>query len=70
MGDRPVFGILPLTHPTSMAVDTRRDYECFAKLHSEGKVKDLLARIYKSMLYDRGALHGALMAYKKMKRSL
>ena len=70
MGDRPVFGILPLTHPTSMTVDTRRDYECFAKLHSEGKVKDLLARIYKSMLYDRGALHGALMAYKKMKRSL
>lgn len=67
MGDRPVFGILPLTHPESMKVDTRRDYECFAKSHSRGCIKDTVSRIYKSMMYDRGALHGALMAYKKLK---
>ena len=67
MGDRPVFGILPLTHPTSMTVDTRRDYACFAKSHSRGCLKDTVSRVYKSMLYDRGALHGALMAYKKLK---
>ena len=66
-GDRPVFGILPLTHPASMTVDTRRDYECFAKSRSRGCLKDTVSRVYKSMLFDRGALHGALMAYKRLK---
>ena len=67
LGDRPVFGILPLTHPESMTVDTRRDYLCFAKSRSRGRVKDAVSRVYKSMMYDRGALHGALMAYKRLK---
>ena len=67
LGDRPVFGILPLTHPESMTVDTRRDYACFAKMRSQGPAKDVVSRIYKSMMYDRGALHGALMAYKRLK---
>ena len=67
MGDRPVFSILPLLHPESMTVDIRRDYECFAKSHSRGRIKDTVSRIYKSMLFDRGALHEALMAYKRLK---
>jgi len=67
MGDRPSFGIMPLTHPESMTVDTYRDYICFAKSHSSGRIKDMLLRVYKSMLYDRGVLHGMLMAYKRLK---
>jgi hypothetical protein len=50
-----------------MKVDTYRDYVCFAKTHSRGYVKDIVSRVYKSMMYDRGALHGALMAYKRIK---
>ena len=67
MGDRPVFGILPLTHPESMAVDTRRDYVCFAKSHSRGWLKDTVLRVYKRMQYDQGIFHRLLMAYKKLK---
>ena len=67
MGDRPVFGIMPLTHPESMVVDTKRDYECFAKRHSSGFLKDTISRVYRSMMYDRGVLNATLKAYKRIK---
>ena len=67
MGDRPVYGIMPLTHPSTIVVDTKRDYECFAKRHSSGYMKDVVSRVYRSMVYDRGVLHATLMAYKRFK---
>ena len=67
MGNRPVFGILPMTHPKSMKVDTYRDYICFAKARSEGWFADTMRRWYKIMLYDQGFIHRLLMLYKKVK---
>ena len=67
MGDRPTFGILPLTHPVSMTVDVHRDYVCFAKSRSQGWFKDTVSRVYKRMLFDEGLVHRLLMTYKKVK---
>lgn len=67
MGELPSFGILPLTHPSFMIVDTKRDYLCFAKTHSHGLVKDMISRAYNWMLFDQGILHRALMTYKRLK---
>lgn len=67
LGDRPVFCILPLTHPASMAVDVRRDYVCFAKSHSRGWFKDTVSRLYKRMLFNQGLVHKLLMNYKRIK---
>jgi hypothetical protein len=66
-GNQPSFGIMPLTHPASVSVDTGRDYECFAKSRSKGWYQDTVSRIYRTVLYDRGVLHALLMAYKGLK---
>lgn len=66
-GNLQTFGILPLTHPSSIAVDIQRDYMCFAKTHSQGRVKDTISRIYKRLLFSQGWANKALMFYKKMK---
>ena len=66
-GNLQSYGIMPLTHPVSMDVDTKRDYSCFAKTHSNGWFKDTVSRIYKRMLFDEGFFHKLLMAYKKVK---
>jgi hypothetical protein len=44
-GDKSVFPILPLSHPTDMKVDMNRDADCFAKRQSRGWVKDTLSFI-------------------------
>ena len=67
LGGRASYGILPLTHPACMSADTYRDYVCFAKTHSQGRIKDFVSRVYKSMQFDQGVLHSMLMAYKKLK---
>lgn len=45
-GDRPVYPILPLTHPQVISVDWRKDSRCWAKKVSRGWFKDILLEIY------------------------
>ena len=66
-GDRPVFPILPLTHPTSQVVDLKRDEYCWAKSRSQGWLKDTIHFWYQSLLWSNGIGHRLLMAYKRMK---
>ena len=66
-GNIPSHGIMPLTHPVLITVDTYRDYLCFAKIHSKGFVKDTLSRFYKEMSFNQGFFHQVLMLYKRMK---
>lgn len=44
-GERPVFPILPLTHPTSIIVYYTIDADCFAKRRSRGWLMDTLSFI-------------------------
>lgn len=44
-GDKPVFPILPLTHPMDMTVDLHMDADCFAKRKSRGLLLDTLSFI-------------------------
>lgn len=66
-GNRPSFGIMPLVHPESVSVDTRRDYECFAKKRSLGWVQDSISYLYKRMLFNQGFSNRVLMLYKRLK---
>lgn len=66
-GDRPVFPLLPLTHPAVQVVDKERDARCWAKTQSKGWLKDNLNYVYESMLWSDGICHTLLMAYKKMR---
>ena len=66
-GDRPVFPILPLTHPATQKVDLKRDARCWAKARSRGWLKDNLNFWYQSLLWSKGLGHRLLMAYKRMK---
>ena len=67
-GNLPSFGILPLVHPSTIFVDTKRDYLCFAKTHSDGWFKDTIGRLYKRMLFDEGFAHALLERYKRFKK--
>ena len=42
-GDKPVYPIIPLSHPADMNVDTDMDADCFAKRQSRGFVLDNLS---------------------------
>lgn len=66
-GNRTVYSILPLTHPTRIEVDKQRDYVCFAKVRSKGWVYDMESYVYNSMYYSTGWAHRLLMRYKKLK---
>ena len=44
-GDKTVFPIMPLTHPTTMNIDFMMDAKCFAKRQSRGWVMDNLSFI-------------------------
>lgn len=66
-GNLASHSILPLAHPSAIHVNSRRDYECFAKTHSQGWIKDFISRLYKEMLYDQGLIHSLLMCYKTIK---
>lgn len=66
-GNQPVYDIMPLSHPEKIQVDTKRDYECFAKTRSNGWLKDMMSRLYKRMLFDQGVWHRLLLFYKNMK---
>lgn len=66
-GDREVFPILPLTHPTAQVVDKDRDARCWAKTQSKGWVKDEISYLYERLLWSDGLGHKILMQYKKMR---
>lgn len=66
-GDRPVFPILPLTHPSQQVVDKARDARCWAKDRSKSWLRDEVNYLYQSLLWSDGVGHQLLMAYKKLK---
>ena len=66
-GGRKAFPILPLDHPGQIVVDKKRDASCFAKVHSEGFVKDRMAYLYRSMNNTQGFPYKLLLVYKKLK---
>ena len=66
-GDREVFPILPLTHPTAQVVDKDRDARCWAKTQSKGWLKDEINYLYERLLWSDGLGHTILMQYKKMR---
>lgn len=66
-GDREVFPILPLTHPTTQVVDKDRDARCWAKAQSKGWLKDEINYLYERLLWSDGLGHTILMHYKKMR---
>lgn len=66
-GNREVFPILPLTHPKEQIVDKKRDAYCWAKVRSQGRLKDELGYLYQTLLWSNGMGHKLLMAYKKLR---
>ena len=66
-GGRPVYPILPLTHPKEQIVDKKRDACCWAKAQSKGWWKDNVNYLYESLLWSEGLGHKLLMSYKKLK---
>lgn len=44
-GDKSIFPILPLTHPSSLEVNYAMDADCFAKRHSRGRLRDTLSLV-------------------------
>ncbi|MCQ2383841.1 MAG: hypothetical protein MJZ96_03065 [Paludibacteraceae bacterium] len=45
-GDRPVYPILPLKHPSSISIDWKKDSRCWAKKPTRGWLKDILLEVY------------------------
>ena len=66
-GNRAVFPILPLKHPLEQVVDKKRDAYCWAKVRSQGWLKDEIDYLYESLLWSYGVGHKLLMAYKKLR---
>lgn len=66
-GNKPVYPILPLTHPIDKNVDKERDAYCWAKAQSKGWLKDEINYLYESLLWSDGFGHRLLMRYKKMR---
>lgn len=66
-GGRPVYPMLPLTHPKEQIVDKKRDAYCWAKTQSKGWLKDNVNYLYESLLWSDGLGHRLLMRYKKMR---
>ena len=66
-GDRAVFPILPLTHPSLQRVDKARDASCWAKVQSQGWLRDVIYYYYQTLLWTDGIGHKLLMAYKKIR---
>ena len=66
-GNRAVFPILPLTHPLDQVVDKKRDAYCWAKVRSQGWLKDEIDYLYQLLLWSDGLGHKLLMVYKKLR---
>lgn len=66
-GGRPVYSIMPLSHPKEQSVDNKRDAFCWAKAQSKGWLKDEVNYLYENLLWSDGLGHKMLMYYKKMR---
>lgn len=66
-GNIPVYPILPLTHPTTIKVDKKRDAYCWTKNKSNGWLRDRISYIYSDLRWSDGIGHKMLMRYKKNK---
>ena len=66
-GDREVYGVLPLVHPTIVEVNHVMDVDCFGKTRPQTAYKNVIQFMYQYMLRSRGVLHALLMKYKKLK---
>lgn len=66
-GGRPMFPILPLSHPKDQIVDKKRDACCWAKAQSKGWLKDEISYLYENLLWSDGFGHNVLMVYKKLR---
>ena len=66
-GTRPVYPILPLTHPATVSVDNQKDSVCWAKAISKGWIKDTMNYFYETLLWSDGIGHKLLMKYKKLR---
>lgn len=69
-GDREVYGVLPLVHPTIVEIDHVMDVDCFGKTRPQTAYKNVVQFMYQYMLRSRGVLHVLLMKYKKLKGML
>ena len=69
-GDREVFGILPLVHPTNRTINHPMDVDCFGKTGVQSRYKDIVQFVYQYMLRSKGFLYQILMKYKSLKKSL
>jgi len=66
-GDQDVYPILPLTHPKTITVNTKRDAYCFAKKQSKGLIKDYISYLYNDLVWSKGLGHDILMKYKQFR---
>ena len=66
-GERPVYPILPLSHPATIKVDLDRDRRCFAKNKSNGWLQDRIGYIYCDLLWSDGIGHKILVWYKQLR---
>lgn len=69
-GDREVYGVLPLVHPTIVEINHVMDVDCFGKTRPQTAYKNVVQFMYQYMLRSRGVLHVLLMKYKKLKGML
>lgn len=66
-GDREVFSILPLTHPSNRTINHPMDVDCFGKTQPLSWQQNIVKFVYQYMLHSKGILHTCLMLYKKIK---
>lgn len=68
MGDRAVYPIMPLNHPTKIEIeDITLDIDSFGKTKTESRMQWLKKHIYNEILYSGGISHKLLMKYKSIK---
>ena len=68
-GDRPVYAILPLNHPTAVVVDLDNDKKAiWAHKGNDRLIKYLLSYFYTTLYYSKGLGHKLLMYYKNIKK--
>ena len=68
-GERPIYPIFPLTHPTAIRVDEELDAHCWAKTESKGCLRDMANNFYNHLLWSDGFGHWLLKLYKRLKGS-
>lgn len=66
-GDKEVFPILPLQHPSDRKIHNTLDVDCFGKTKPLSIYKNTIQFIYQYMLHSTGVLNRILMAYKRIK---